>query len=505
MSQEEKIALFLPLNSAGHINSGIAIADCLRDVYKYRCVFAVIEQILVDGVKKHGHDLVEFEDVGHEDKSGAPNGGKVHHLEGLYTKIVVNNPDKDNLSPLTILKGMQKLFDENFVPRNMRNDFQYELLIKKLNPKIILVDNFFLPPYLLTDEGEKRCPWVRIASANPGMLLKSKLPNKEMPCPWQGMAWYTKEKREMIRREQPDEWKAMLSSWRSAMDAQTGVFSDKIKPVFDKYRELGLGNKPLVMEAEADRLTIPVVSSPYLNLYLCPEDLDYYKEDDLVYYPANFYRCNSLLREGSMDEAEKQRWLDMIEEKGKGKTEKVLFSLGSIVSGDSTLIKKCIEVFSKDEKRLYIVSKGSQGDQVELNPNNMIGSNWIPQTFLLQQVDLAIIHGGNNGITECLHYGVPMVVMPLFGDQYDNAQRVQDKNYGRRLDLTKFSGDKLMSHVNELLADQDIRKAVKNIGIKMRSTDALARAGELINTLAEKGHLDNLDREKFGITSGTIE
>lgn len=201
-----------------------------------------------------------------------------------------------------------------------------------------------------------------------------------------------------------------------------------------------------------------------------------------------------------LDETEKKLWLNLIEEKSIGKTAKILFSFGSIISGDVNLIESMFQIFAKDQKRLYIVSKGAKGDQIDLDSNNMIGSNQIPQTFLLQQVDLAIIHGGNNGITECLYYGIPMVVMPLLADQYDNAQRIQAMNYGRRLDLSHFTEAKLMSLVDELLTDRQIRLKVNNIGCDMRSKNESARAGELINTLAENGHLDEATRRKFGIT-----
>jgi UDP:flavonoid glycosyltransferase YjiC (YdhE family) len=113
----------------------------------------------------------------------------------------------------------------------------------------------------------------------------------------------------------------------------------------------------------------------------------------------------------------------------------------------------------------------------------MTGAATVPQTKVIPQVDLVITHGGNNTTTEAMHFGKPMVVLPLFWDQYDNAQRVHELGYGVRLPTYSFTDDELLDAVDRLLADTDLRARMDAIGADIRSRDGLRRGAEIIERI----------------------
>jgi UDP:flavonoid glycosyltransferase YjiC (YdhE family) len=81
------------------------------------------------------------------------------------------------------------------------------------------------------------------------------------------------------------------------------------------------------------------------------------------------------------------------------------------------------------------------------------GAELVPQTRVVPRADLVITHGGNNTVTECFHFGRPMLVLPIFWDQHDNAARVEETAFGRRLPTYSFEDAELLEAVDEVLAD----------------------------------------------------
>ena len=107
----------------------------------------------------------------------------------------------------------------------------------------------------------------------------------------------------------------------------------------------------------------------------------------------------------------------------------------------------------------------------------------MPQPALLPLVDAAITHGGNNTVTECLHFGKPMVVLPLFWDQYDNAQRMEELGLGVRLPTFEFEDAQLGEAVDRLTADEAVRTRLKEMSRRLQANPGTERAAEHIESL----------------------
>jgi UDP:flavonoid glycosyltransferase YjiC (YdhE family) len=76
---------------------------------------------------------------------------------------------------------------------------------------------------------------------------------------------------------------------------------------------------------------------------------------------------------------------------------------------------------------------------------------------------------------EGFHFGLPMIGLPLFWDQYDNAQRLEDAGYGARLPTYDWTEDQLLGTVDRLIRDDDLaaRMSAHAQGIQAREGRAL--------------------------------
>lgn len=134
-------------------------------------------------------------------------------------------------------------------------------------------------------------------------------------------------------------------------------------------------------------------------------------------------------------------------------------------------------------------------DEREPGPNVKTAS-WFPQNDLLssQRITVFITHGGMNSFGEALWHGVPMLVLPLFGDQPENAATASRLGVGRSVHLRDSN---MVAAAIEALTDifQNIssyRAAVMRVSRILHSENGPKRAIDVMEQIHQSGGADHL-------------
>ncbi|XP_050501765.1 UDP-glycosyltransferase UGT5-like [Diabrotica virgifera virgifera] len=88
-------------------------------------------------------------------------------------------------------------------------------------------------------------------------------------------------------------------------------------------------------------------------------------------------------------------------------------------------------------------------------PKNVEIRKWFPQQDILAHpnVKLFITHGGLLSLIETIHFGVPVLVLPVFGDQKMNAAKVENAGYGIKIPFSQITEERLTDALEKLLKD----------------------------------------------------
>lgn len=148
---------------------------------------------------------------------------------------------------------------------------------------------------------------------------------------------------------------------------------------------------------------------------------------------------------------------------GAGEDGFIFFSLGSaVVPSDmpEEYRQVLVKVFGSLKQR--VLWKWDQEDMPDLPPNVRLGK-WLPQQDILGHASLRLFmtHGGQLSTMESTYHGIPVLGLPVMGDQHTNMVQVAREGWGKVIFWDQLSEEVLTEGIHSVMDDQSMRQEAK--------------------------------------------
>lgn len=214
----------------------------------------------------------------------------------------------------------------------------------------------------------------------------------------------------------------------------------------------------------------------YLHLAFIPPSWD----GDFSHLPTiHFIRYDNPKRPGETRPA----WLDEPRDRPL-----VLASLGTLMHTLPGLFEAIIEAVA-DEPMEVVAAIGRGVDRARFGkvPPNVRLEDYVPQIQVLAECDMFITHGGFNSTKEALRLGIPLVVIPIGGDQPYSAERVEALGMGRAVSPEERDPATIRARIREVLAEPGFRANAERFSEEMQALPPISHAVSLLEQLARDG------------------
>lgn len=253
-----------------------------------------------------------------------------------------------------------------------------------------------------------------------------------------------------------------LASLRVLADEVAGRFTDDWN---DALRSLSPGAAPV---ANAFRVHGDVV------LFSYPEALHDARRSPHLPRPHAFLGAS--VREETLD-PEAAAWV--ARDAGRPL---VVVSFGSFLADRDDVLARVAEALRELPVRVALATGSSDPAALGPLPTSWLVRPFLPQVGLVRHASLALTHAGNNGVTEALAAGVPLVVLPFSTDQFAVAADVERTGLGQALDPNRATAYAIGEAVTAAL-DDPVRSAAAALGEELCADPGPARARRAVASL----------------------
>ena len=129
-----------------------------------------------------------------------------------------------------------------------------------------------------------------------------------------------------------------------------------------------------------------------------------------------------------------------------------------------------------------LMTTGGSADPAALGtlPPHVHVERWCDESQVLPQTSVIVSHGGFGTLLRVLAAGVPMVAVPLFGDQGYNARRIQETGIGLALGGGPAAIGELGETVKRILGDPAFGAAARRVVQEISSQPDVSTSADLL-------------------------
>ncbi|GAP99987.1 glycosyltransferase [Leptolyngbya sp. NIES-2104] len=170
----------------------------------------------------------------------------------------------------------------------------------------------------------------------------------------------------------------------------------------------------------------------------------------------------------------------------------VFIGFGSMVSRDpeetAELVLQAIQLTGQRA----LLQSGWNGLRKSDLPDTVFMVDSIPHSWLFPRVAAVVHHGGAGTTAVGLRAGIPIVVIPFFGDQPFWGQRVAELGVGTApIPRKKLTAERLAEAIHQAVSDRAMRQRATELGAKIQAEDGVANAVAIVQELEKCGAFCN--------------
>ncbi|OWR44037.1 UDP-glycosyltransferase UGT41D1 [Danaus plexippus plexippus] len=158
---------------------------------------------------------------------------------------------------------------------------------------------------------------------------------------------------------------------------------------------------------------------------------------------------------------------DLLDSSTKGV---VYFSMGSVLKS-ANLPEKTKEGLIKVFSELPYTVLWKFEEKIEGLPKNVHVRPWMPQSSILSHPNVLVFitHGGLLSTLESLYHGIPIIAIPVFGDQPGNAKRCVQEGRALMVSIGENMAEDLNNALKDMLGNDSYYKKAKELSKLFRS------------------------------------